>query len=122
MTFGKRGRSPVLEIGGKKLKITLDHIGRKVENPLEAFDPQNLRALTSRDNSVVKEGLVRNIKELTGLSLDEFNALGRGAERLSKEMADELGKVLEKLPNEDDLFRGLGEWTSKPFANSKYAK
>lgn len=108
ITFPGRGRTPVLEIGGKKLKITLDHIARKVENPLEAFDPKNLRTLSSRDNSVVKEALVRNIEQLTGLNLDKFNALGRDAERLPKEIADELGKILDALPNDEDLFRGLG--------------
>ena len=108
MTFAGRGRAPVLDVGGTKIKITLDHIARKVENPLQAFDSQNLRALTSRDNSVQKEGLVRHIKELTGLNLDEFNALGSAAERLPKELAEELGKIIDELPNEDDLFRGLG--------------
>jgi len=32
MKFGKRGAAPVLKIGGKELKITLDHVARKVEN------------------------------------------------------------------------------------------
>jgi hypothetical protein len=108
MTFANRGNAPVLGIGGQDLKITLDHIARKVENPLEAFSADNLRALISRDNSVLKEGLVRNINKLTGLNLDEFQALGPTSERLPPELAEELGRVLDALPSEDDLFRGLG--------------
>jgi len=48
--------------------------------------------------------LVRNIKKLTGLNLDEFNALGPEAERLPKDLAEELGKVLDALPEEHDWF------------------
>jgi hypothetical protein len=115
MTFEKPGNAPVLEIGGHKIKITLDHISRKVENPLEAFDPKNLRALTSKDNSVAKEGLVKHIKDITDLNLDEFNALGREAEHIPKEFAKEFGILLDSLPYEDDLWHGMGDWASKPF-------
>lgn len=105
ITFPGRGRAPVLRVGGKDLQITLDHISRKVENPLEAFNPANLRPMTPRENSSLKESLVKDIKEMTGLSLDEFNRLSP-SQGLPKELADELGKVLDEMSLEDDLFRG----------------
>ena len=75
----------------------------------------NLRPMTPRDNSSLKESLVKDIKEMTGLSLDEFNKLSPQRQGLTKEkeLADELGRVLDEMPLEDDLLRGLG-WETHP--------
>lgn len=52
-------KAPVLKIADYELKFTLDHISRKSENPLQAFDIDNVRVATPMDNSAVKERLVR---------------------------------------------------------------
>jgi hypothetical protein len=93
-------------VGEKDLQLTLDHISRKVENPLEAFSPANLRPATPRDNSSLEESLVEDITKMTGLTLDEFNKLPSQSPRLPRALAHELGRVLDEMALEDDLFRG----------------
>lgn len=97
ITFPGVGRAPVLRIGDKDLQITLDHISRKVENPLEAFNPANLRPMTPIDNSALKESLVWDIRKMTGLSFDEFNRLGGKMPPLTKKQADEVKKALDEM-------------------------
>lgn len=41
-----RVNAPILNIDGYELKFTLDHISRKLENPLQAFD-----AVARRDSN-----------------------------------------------------------------------
>jgi len=63
---------------------------------------------------VVKEALVRDAKELSGLGFDDFQALASKGPPLPKELANALGAALDALPTEDDLFRGLGWVNPKP--------
>ena len=106
LRFAKRGNVPVMEIGGHKLTITLDHVARKVENPFEAFLKENLVAATSMENSAQKEQLAALINHVYEMSVDEFAA--HGLQPLPKDIAAGLGEALDKLAVADDVFAGLG--------------
>jgi hypothetical protein len=100
------GSAPYFVLGDKQIKLSIDHIARKVENPLQAFSSDNLRVLTSRDNSVLKEGLVRDIQADLSMGLDEYAALPNQSPKLPNQLAKDLGDTIDKLPTDDDLWRG----------------
>jgi hypothetical protein len=108
----KRKRAAVLRIGEHKITITLDHVARKVEHPLEAFSPANLIAATTKANSVQKEQLVTILRKAYDKSVDEFAALGRQTFKglaAEPQLAKELGDAIDRLPAVYDEF-GVG-WT-----------
>lgn len=106
ITFPKRGNVPVLRVGERELQITLDHISRKVDNPLEAFNMTNLRPMAWRENSFVKDSLVQDLRRMTGKGFDEVNRLPGKPPPLPKELADDAAKVFDDITLESDLFRG----------------
>ncbi|SCZ01311.1 hypothetical protein [Microvirga guangxiensis] len=102
------GSAPDLTLAGVKMKCSLDHVKRKVENPLEAFSADNLRILTGRDNSVLKEGIVRNIRKTTDLDLDAYSANTMwGKDKVPKEYKKGLADVLNDAPEEGDIWRSF---------------
>jgi hypothetical protein len=102
------GSAPDMKLADIKMKCSLDHVKRKVENPLEAFSADNLRILTGRDNSVLKEGIVRNIRKTTGLDLDTYSAnKSWGRDKVPKEYKEGLAETLDAAPEEGDIWRSF---------------
>lgn len=74
-----RGRAALIDMPGSRVRVTLDHIQRKVQYPEDALSIQNLRFATTRDNTVVKEFLERTeskwVSTTAGKSNDDIYLL-----------------------------------------------
>jgi hypothetical protein len=77
-------------------------VKRKVTNPLLAFDPSNLRLMTSRENSGQKEAFVRHIETTLGIDYDEYLDMPAGPTTLPAELA----QAFRELPLEEDFWAG----------------
>lgn len=116
--IAKRGNAPTLSLWGKKIKLNLDHNARKIDDPMFAFSKENMRILTPLDNSVLKESLVKDFRDLTGqlnMSSEEFLSLVE--KELPYDFRAGLKSVLDTLPFEDPNFR-----LDIPFFNSEIPK